>query len=168
MRNQFKLEMEMVPRTTWYKNLRYYLSQEEWDGIRRKTYRIYKGRCGICGVSAKMNCHEIWEFDDRKHIQKLKGFIALCKNCHLLKHLAFTEMACTKEEENELMQHFMKVNNCTEKDYKKHEKAVWKKFFKRSEFEWTVDFGIYQKRIDRAKIEYQLPLFGDDNYPRKG
>ena len=35
-----------------------------------------------------LHCHEIWNYGDLQHIQKLVGFVALCRLCHHVKHLA--------------------------------------------------------------------------------
>jgi len=79
----YKLSIELVPKTVWYKNLRNMVKRSVWDNLRRGAYAKYGYRCGICGASKQqLNCHEIWDYDDETHIQTLTGFIALCNLCH--------------------------------------------------------------------------------------
>jgi len=43
--------------------------------------------CGGCGPQYPVECHEIWNYDDTRLIQKLDGLIALCPDCHEVKHI---------------------------------------------------------------------------------
>ncbi len=43
-----KLNIELVPSTSWYKNLRNQVGRDKWDMIRNETYRKYNNKCGIC------------------------------------------------------------------------------------------------------------------------
>ena len=63
---ELKLKIELVPHTSWYKNLRKMLPKSEWDKIRKGTYAEYGHKCGICGANGRLNCHEIWKYDDKK------------------------------------------------------------------------------------------------------
>ena len=77
------LEIELVPSTVWYSSLYRLLPREVWDNIRNEIIKEYGRKCQICGeTEGVMNLHEIWKYDDVKHIQKLEGFILLCKMCH--------------------------------------------------------------------------------------
>ena len=73
-----KLNIELVPSTAWYKNLRNQVGSRQWDIIRKKAYSDYNYCCGICKDKGRLECHEIWEYDDTNKVQLLKGFIALC------------------------------------------------------------------------------------------
>jgi len=68
------LEIELVPSTVWYSSLYRLLPREVWDNIRNEIIKEYGRKCQICGeTEGVMNLHEIWKYDDVKHIQKLKG-----------------------------------------------------------------------------------------------
>jgi len=112
--DKLKLTIELVPSTSWYDNLRKYTSKEDWDKIRKRTYAEYGNRCGICEAEGRLNCHEIWEYDDKKHIQRLVGFIALCDMCHHVKHIGLAGILASegKLDYEKVVEHFMKVNNC--------------------------------------------------------
>ena len=52
-------------------------------------------------------CHEIFEFDDQKLIQKLTKLVALCPDCHMVKHIGLAEVNGNLKKATK---HFMKVN----------------------------------------------------------
>ncbi len=45
-----------------------------------------------------MHCHEIWEYDDERKVQKLVGYKILCERCHLAHHLGFATVSSKLEE----------------------------------------------------------------------
>ena len=142
-----KLQIELVPSKTWYTNLRKVLPREEWDRVRKKVYADYGHRCGICGAEGRLNCHEIWEYDDAKHLQTLVGFIALCDMCHHVKHIGLAGILADKGEldYDKVVEHFMKVNNCDLKAFERHRQEAFRKWNERSLHEWDVDIGEYAR-----------------------
>ncbi|MFH1332973.1 MAG: HNH endonuclease [archaeon] len=165
-----KLEMELIPETVWFSNLRTRIPTSEWDKIRKQSYANANYRCQICGSNGKnqihttrgslkgtLNCHEVWEYDNKNCIQKLKGFIALCGDCHLVKHFGLTQMK-VKEWDidiNKVIKHFLKVNKVDRKAFDKHFKKTMDTWNKRSEHEWTTDLAEYKNLVkeDNQKIE---------------
>jgi len=80
-----KLEIELVPKTCWWSSVRSTLTQKEWDKLRFQSYEKAKNVCEICGKTGleqgfkhKLECHEIWKYDDKTLTQKLLGLISLC------------------------------------------------------------------------------------------
>lgn len=100
-----------------------------------------------------MNLHEIWNYDDTRHIQKLEGFVLLCKMCHHVKHIGRARMLADegKLDYNEVVRHFCKVNDCSEKEFEKHRKEAFEIWKKRSVFEWKQDFGKYKEFVNNEK-----------------
>lgn len=85
-----RLTVEFLPQTSWFDNVRNRLTKTEWDYLRNHIYDKAKHVCEICGGKGSkwpVECHEIWEFDDVKMIQVLKGLQALCPTCHAVKHI---------------------------------------------------------------------------------
>lgn len=84
-----KLTIEWIPRTSGGKSLNKLLPNPKWKKIREQVYAEHDQRCAVCGVSRKgrrLDCHEVWEYDDEAGVQRLKGFVALCYLCHRAKH----------------------------------------------------------------------------------
>jgi hypothetical protein len=152
---ELRLKIELVPSTSWYNNLRWYITKKDWDKIRKATYATYGYKCGICGAEGRLNCHEIWEYDDKKHIQKLKGFIALCDMCHHVKHIGLAGIMALegKLDYKKVIEHFMSVNNCDRRTFEKHKKRVFEEWRERSKHKWYVDLGEYKSIIQHEAIK---------------
>jgi len=141
-----ELTIELVPSTVWYSSLYRLLPREVWDKIRNEIIKNNGRKCQVCGeTEGKMNLHEIWEYDDVKHVQKLDGFILLCEMCHHVKHIGLAGILANegKLDYNEVIEHFCKVNDCTKKEFEKHRTEAFDVWQKRSEYEWKQDFGEY-------------------------
>lgn len=149
-----KLEIDLVPRTTWYNNLRKVLPKHEWDKIRKGIYAKFNYSCAICGDGGRMNCDEIWEFDDKNCIQKLRGLQAVCENCHHVKHIGFVQIQISKNiwpdsMLDDLKKHFIKVNSTTVDVFNNHVKEAFKIWRERSKKEWKIDFGEYTDLVNK-------------------
>ncbi|QBL95636.1 hypothetical protein KSAC_34570 (plasmid) [Komagataeibacter saccharivorans] len=90
----------MVPQSLWGWNLRAMLRREDWDRIRRDAYRRAGYRCRICGgigPDHPVEADEGWAYDDTRFVQVLRGVIALCPDCHAVRHWG-RSMATGKEQ----------------------------------------------------------------------
>lgn len=145
-----RLTIELVPSTAWGQNLRDLLTRGQWDTLRRLIYKHYGYRCGVCQASdTTLYCHEIWEYDDTAHVQKLTGLIALCKWCHHCKHMGHAGILALDGELNfaQVIAHFLQVNGCTREEYKAHSAQVWATWKERCKYEWTLDIGKYARLV---------------------
>jgi len=143
--NNLKLCIELVPKTAWYSNLRGKMEQGDWDNVRRNTYKLYNYKCGICGNKGQLHCHEIWEYDDERNVQTLKGFIALCAMCHHVKHIGLAGILAKRGELdfNKVVEHFMKVNKCSKDVFDTHYQRAAELWEKRSSYKWEINLGEY-------------------------
>jgi hypothetical protein len=140
-----KLTIEVIPKSLWEVNLRNKIGQPTWDKIRKTCYAKARHLCEICGgVGTKhpVECHEIWEYDDKTRVQKLVGFIALCPACHEVKHYG---RACAIGRAEEAQRHFLKINGCTPQQMRRYIEEVKVLWEKRSESEWTQDLSWFEK-----------------------
>ena len=144
--NKLKLTIELVPETTWYNNLRNYLGEEAWDKLRREIYVKYGHKCSLCGAKGLLHCHEIWEYDDKNHVQKLVDCVALCKMCHHVKHIGKAGILADegKLDYNKIVEHFMEVNKCDKTTFNEHYKKIADQWERRSDYKWRVDFSVYK------------------------
>jgi hypothetical protein len=141
-----KLKIELVPSTVWYRSLYKLLPREVWNRIRNEIINEEGRKCQICEeTEGVMNLHEIWKYDDRTHIQKLEGFILLCKMCHHVKHVGLAGILANegKLDYDKVVEHFCKVNKCTGKEFKEHKAKAFEIWEKRSKHQWKQDFGKY-------------------------
>jgi hypothetical protein len=140
---QLRLTIELVPEPCWHSNMRDVLTRTGWDVLRRQVYAASKNRCGICGAGGTLHCHEVWRYDDVAHIQHLEGFRALCTLCHHVKHIGLAGLLGSRGQldYDQVVAHFLAVNNCGRADFQRHYDAAFAQWRERSRVEWQTDFG---------------------------
>jgi hypothetical protein len=169
---QPKLTVELIPTTCHYSNVRTTVKKQEWDKIRFISYEAAGHKCEICGNVGKnqgynhnVECHEIWEYDDANHIQKLVGLISLCPICHQVKHIG---RAIAMGRHQEAYNQLMKVNKWTPKQVEKHILESFELHKERSKYEWDLDISIladdpYNIKLKKTKTR----IFEVKKYKRK-
>lgn len=146
MSKELRLTIELVPNPLWGNNLRKYMSKSAWEKLRKQVMAQHNNRCGICqAVDGRLYCHEIWQYDDIAHIQKLNGFIILCEMCNHCKHMGLTKNLAAQGKLNlsNVIDHFMRINQCSHEEYQAHENEAFKIWNERNKYEWTTDFDTY-------------------------
>jgi len=134
------LTPELVPKTSWYSNVRSEVSRDVWDAI-RSYFR--KPSCQYCGAKTKLFCHEVWKYDDVNYIQKLTDFRSICGMCHHIKHLGLAGLMAKRGDldYSQLIRHYCAVNGCTEADFLQDREETFELWRERSSHEWTVDIS---------------------------
>lgn len=132
------LSIELIPKTAWYKNVRSTVPCSVWMEIRVLHLRHF---CVYCGTEHELNLHEIWQWDDIRHVQKLTGFETVCFLCHNIKHLAFGGIMIEQGviERKDLVKHYCQVNDCSAKDFERDAFEAMKVWEERSKFVWILD-----------------------------
>ena len=133
------LTIELVPETSWFTNLRSLLKEGEWDVLRKQCYKEAGYKCEVCGGRGSkwpVECHEIWNYDDEKYTQTLNGLIALCPNCHMVKHIGYAQV---NGRGNDALKHLMLVNKWTKIKAEKYIQEAFLKWRERSKHDWKVD-----------------------------
>lgn len=147
--NPPKLEIELVPSTCHYSNARTILKTKLWNKLRFMVYERAEHKCEICGETGleqgynhKLECHEIWKYDDTRLIQKLLGLIALCPLCHQAKHIG---RSFAMGRQDIAINKLMTVNNWSEK--KTHEiiSEAFEINKERSKHNWKLDLSVLTK-----------------------
>ncbi len=143
---KYKLNFELVPDSCWYSNLRSILSKEQWDFIKKDAKNKANGKCTLCGRKTNMlDAHEVWSYDEDNAIQKLEDVIAVCKDCHSVIHIGFTQLKGNIERAED---HYMKVNKCTYTQMKKALGAANEEHQRRNKIaEWQLDLTWLKKFI---------------------
>jgi len=152
----YKLTIELIPSTVWFSSVFQILNErgerDKWQHIKSELFKIEGRRCWICRTEqGRLEAHEFWDYDDNNHVQKLASIHHLCDLCHEIKHIGFwchtvdgqEKLAKLGLSEKDLVEHFCKVNNCEEKDFRKHESQAFKIWKERSNHKWKQDFGGY-------------------------
>lgn len=145
------LTIELVPKTSWYQNVRSHVSKEEWDKLKRLTFSRAGYRCEICGGRGRrwpVECHEIFVYNDEQHIQKLAGLLALCPACHEVKHIG---LAGLRGKANQAKAHLAKVNNWSLEDAELYIEGCFELWHRRSSHGWQLDLSY----LERLRVEYR-------------
>jgi hypothetical protein len=90
------LNIELVPYTMHYKNVRAVVPGEVWHVVCDITHQMHNRRCCKCrrsAVEARLECHEVWSFTTSPApVMKMTGMLSLCHLCHMGKHIKFAEL----------------------------------------------------------------------------
>jgi hypothetical protein len=143
-----RLFIELVPRTCWLSNVRNHVTEEQWNTIRKHTFRTARYVCQICGGRGDkwpVECHELFAYDDSTCTQKLLSFQALCPCCHRVKHFGMTQV---KGLEAEAFTQLCKVNEWTDEQARRHVSEQFALWHQRSEKEWSIDLSYLETHFD--------------------
>ena len=144
-----KLELCLIPTTSFYDNLRVKLPPKRWMQLSNQIRHDHYYTCELCGYTGNPNqlhAHEQWEWDDEKLTQTLKKIVCVCDTCHSTQHWGLTH---TKGYNMDVFcAHAAKVNGCTQKEFMEHVEESFKKWNERSTKRWTVQFGEFEHYLD--------------------
>lgn len=138
-----KLELELVPSTAFYSNIRKIVSETDWKKISKTIRRLHNNKCQLCGSIEKpyrkyyMHCHEVWDFDYETKKQSLVKLECLCPECHSIKHYCHSINIGISEKE--LVSHACKVNNCNIATFKDHIAIAFVAWQVKSTIEYSFD-----------------------------
>ena len=98
-------------------------------------------RCEVCGgkgTAHPVECHEVWEYDDRQHIQRLAGLVALCPACHEAKHMGY---ASSVGRAGQARAHLARINGWSMDDVESYLEIQFEQWSRRSQYEWSLDLS---------------------------
>jgi hypothetical protein len=148
------LTIELVPKSSWMNNVRRVLTTSQWDALRGMVCGAVYNVCQICGDTGPkhpVECHEIWDYNEKTLVRKLTGMIALCPNCHMVKHFGFAQV---QGKEELALKHLMKVNKLKKKEAEAYVEEAFETWSLRSQQKWKLDLSILKKYgIDPDKLE---------------
>lgn len=146
---QSLLTIELVPRTSWFGNVRSHVPAEEWARLKKITSQKAGHRCEICGGRGPrwpVECHEVFSYDDARRVQKLERLVALCPACHEAKHIG---LAGVRGRGGAALAHLARVNGWSRGDAELYLEACFEQWHRRSSHEWTLDLS-YLERLGIA------------------
>ncbi len=171
VQEKIKLTVELVPKTCHYSNVRTTLKPKEWDTIRFLSYELAGYKCEICGQTGleqgyqhKLECHEIWEYNDKKFIQKLVGVISLCPLCHQVKHIG---RANAMGKQADVFKQLELINGWTHKEVVEHVAQSFDVYYERSKHQWVLDISILKKPPFNLEIDSDIKRKFKKTYKRK-
>jgi len=169
-----KLTIELVPSTSFYKNVRSILPIKEWDKLRKESYIKAKFKCQICGdvgtnqgYKHKLECHEIWVYQ-KGGIQFLKELVSLCPKCHQVKHIGRT-IAIGKGKQ--AFKHIANVNEWDLTTVEAYVGSCFQEHKERSKIKWELNLRVLTEilGVDKKLIDVGLrkKTLGKPTWKRK-
>jgi hypothetical protein len=136
-----KLYIDMIPKTTYFKNVRSLFNDSDWNLIRHHIYERVNYKCECCGKKKMkyLDAHERWEFNEETQTQKLVRIIALCKLCHSATHYGHSKRTKNIEKINN---HIKKINNYNDEELQEHINSSYSLWKERNKIKWNLDFSI--------------------------
>ena len=152
---RLKLTIDLIPKSCWKTSIRKSMPESEWNEISQDVIKKANNACEICGSEKKVVCHEVWKYDDKKSIQKLNGFKAICRMCCAVEHFGLSQVLAMKGylNLNEVIKHFCKVNDVSWDDFNKHKEKEFAKYRERSSREWKTDLGEWSKLLTPKTVK---------------
>ncbi len=151
MRAQPQLTVEIIPTSLHGKNPRTAMGKAMWERQRKRLCEAAGNHCEICGGVGKrhpVEIHECYEYDEtsRPPCQKVVGLIALCPDCHAVKHLARTRLVARQQGDPSIYEHALRhlagVNDWDDQRLREYLVGVQAEFHRREALgAWTEDFS---------------------------
>jgi len=116
MATRLRLTITPVPAPIYGMRLSAVARPGAWQRLRRKVLDAAAGRCAVCRVRGRLNCHEKWQYVEKRRVvgvvrvmgvsdrpkrlklyaespavARLVGFEALCSLCHAVRHFDTTD-----------------------------------------------------------------------------
>ena len=65
--------------------------------------------------------------------------------CHHCKHIGHAGILASegKLDLNRVIEHFMRVNQCSRAEYEEHSNEAWRMWAERNNYRWITDLGAY-------------------------
>lgn len=153
-----KLNLNLVPATMWYINLRKMLTSKSWSELGRECFDSHNNVCQICGMTGiynngkiKVECHEEWSYDDTNKIQKLESLLSLCTMCHRVKHFGLWSL---KGQKDRLIKHICRVNDWSVSQAIRHINEEMVLHSERSQHDWNLDISLI---LNNPKTSFKKP-----------
>ena len=139
-----ELFVDLIPKSCWFSNVRYCVSPEDWNVIRKKVYSRVGYTCECCFVNCikekiPIEAHERWSYDYDTHTQKLIRLVGLCKPCHQVTHIGLARVNGLEEE---ALQHLKKVRGFGLVELKEHIDMAYAIWSERNQYVWNLDLSL--------------------------
>ena len=146
-----RLTVELIPTTLHGKNPRTAMGKAMWERQRKQVCEAAANRCEIRGGVGKhhpVDIHERYEHDEtsRPPCQRIVGLIALCPDCHAVKHLARTQLVAREQGDPTIyenaLRHLARVNEWDAQHMRDYLAEVPSEFRRHEALgAWTQDFS---------------------------
>jgi hypothetical protein len=136
------LFVDLIPRTSWFRNVRDAVDPADWDRLRRMVYRRAGLRCEACGARrVQLEAHERFAYDARAGVQRLVRLICLCSACHGVTHFGHTRLRGDAAAQAAI-NHLQTVTGMDAGETERHIRDAFDLWTRRSQSPWRVDLAV--------------------------
>ncbi|MBN2137565.1 MAG: hypothetical protein JW720_07155 [Sedimentisphaerales bacterium] len=160
-----RLTIDPIPRASRLATLAKLLPRDQWNRIRHSIYYKAYYRCHVCARRGRLHCHEVWQFNHRTGYQHLRGFQALCHDCHQAKHILFVH---DPRRRASLLRHLCMVNRLTPIQVEEQLIAAHSRQAVLDQVPWVVNYGPYNWRVPPARSIQERRAYARFNRPQRG
>jgi hypothetical protein len=147
------LFVDLIPQTSWFRNVRAAVDPADWYRLRRMVYRRAGHRCEACGDSGSQpEAHERFTYDVQSGVQRLVRLICLCTACHRVTHFGRT-MLQGDAAGQAAIDHLQAVTGMIDLEIERHIRDAFDQWERRSAVSWRVDLSL----ISAAGIRVREP-----------
>ncbi|WP_414041584.1 hypothetical protein ACJU26_05865 [Acidithiobacillus sp. M4-SHS-6] len=135
---------DLIPKSSHGSSLCNLLTAKDWSAIRKPLIEKVNHVCQSCGRHQKryLEAHELWEYHlpefGNQGIQRLKGIVILCKDCHAMFHLAFAHIQGHYEK---TMQRLMALHRWDTEAASRFLDNLNDRYDRYSTFAWSLDLS---------------------------
>ena len=139
------LFVDLIPETSWFRNVRAVVDPRDWDRLRQMVYRRAGSRCETCGAEGDkaagiyLEAHERFDYDGIRGIQTLRRLICLCTACHTTTHIGLAGLRGLGAAAEA---HLRQVTGMTQAQADDHIETAFALWNMRNHVEWVLNLSI--------------------------
>ena len=159
------LPIELIPKSMHQYNVRARITEEQWKAVCKVVHKKNVGNkwhCQVChqkgttqGFNHPVECHEVWEFDDKTRTQKLVNLKTLCPLCHKFTHLG---LATKQGFANTVKEHGLRIRRMSISSIEKELKQQYSIANERGQYNWKLDLTY----MNNPKFSFLKTKFTND------
>lgn len=138
-----KLYFDYIPPSCINLSLSKQIPKQDLLKIILETLKKANIKCEFCNSKKDLQMIEKWYYNDRYHQRELKRCICVCNEC---KNVIYIPSSSDTINYEKAKNHYMKINNCSEKEFIHDKFSAIRKYKERSRYIWS-----------NAKYEFKYP-----------
>lgn len=148
----YQLAPNPLPKSTWYRNIRNYVTREVWHQIQGGIFQRDNYKCRACGAKGELHCHEDWSLNFETKTQLLINLITLCEICHSVVHIGRT-IKLGRDRYKKALLRYSQIAGITPRQASLN---IVRALQQPAQGAWHVDFGSYKYYIRRPDDDIRL------------
>jgi hypothetical protein len=134
------LFVDLIPKSSWFDNVRAAVDPADWDRLRHHVYRRAGYRCEACRTNRfRLEAHERFAYEAQAGVQRLVRLICLCHWCHTATHMG---LAGLRGVQDQALAHLMTVTGMNPAEANEHVSEAFARWERRSQIPWHVDLSM--------------------------